>query len=46
MSGTAYYRLGAQQMKDDRKRGAELEQLLNEKYARWEALEARKANRA
>jgi ATP-binding cassette subfamily F protein uup len=42
MSDAAYYRLGPQRLKEDRARVAQLEQQLIEKYARWEALEARR----
>ena len=45
MSDAAYYRQAAQQMKDDSRRAAELEQQLIDKYARWETLEARAIRR-
>jgi ATP-binding cassette subfamily F protein uup len=43
MSDAAYYRNPAEQMREDRKRAAQLEQELAEQYARWEALETRRA---
>ncbi len=45
MSDAAYYRLGPQRLKEDRARVAQLEQQLLDKYARWEALEARRPSR-
>jgi len=39
MSNPDYYQQGAQQIRDDRKRAEELETLLLEKFARWQALE-------
>jgi ABC transport system ATP-binding/permease protein len=42
MSSADYYRQTAQQIRDDRKRAEDLETLLLEKFARWQALEATK----
>jgi ATP-binding cassette subfamily F protein uup len=39
MASRDYHRLGAEQLRQDRKRAEELEALLLEKFARWEALE-------
>ena len=39
MSAPDYHRLGAERLRDDRKRAEELEAQLAEKFARWEALE-------
>jgi ABC transport system ATP-binding/permease protein len=39
MSSADYYRQSAQQIRDDRKRAEEMETLLLEKFARWQALE-------
>ena len=39
MSSADYYREGAERMKSDRQRIAEIETLLSAKFARWEALE-------
>jgi ABC transport system ATP-binding/permease protein len=39
MSGPDYHRRSAQQIRDDRRRGEEIEALLLDKFARWEALE-------
>jgi ATP-binding cassette subfamily F protein uup len=39
MSGPDYHRRGAQQIRDDRRRGEEIESLLLAKFARWEMLE-------
>ena len=41
MSSPDYYRLGGEQLREDRKRLEELEALLHQKYARWESLEGR-----
>jgi ATP-binding cassette subfamily F protein uup len=41
-----YFAAGPQRMHDDRRRTAELEALLREKYARWEALEAERSRLA
>ncbi len=41
MSEPEYYRQGAETLKADQKRGADIEALLHEKLERWEALEAR-----
>lgn len=39
MSAPDYHRLGAERLRGDRKRLAELEELLLERFARWESLE-------
>ena len=39
MSSADYYREGAERMKSDRQRIAEIETLLADKFARWEVLE-------
>jgi ABC transport system ATP-binding/permease protein len=39
MSAPDYHRFGPQQLKSDRQRAEQIEALLNEKFARWEALE-------
>jgi ATP-binding cassette subfamily F protein uup len=39
MSAADYHRLGGEQLRGDRKRLAELEELLLKKFARWESLE-------
>jgi ATP-binding cassette subfamily F protein uup len=39
MSAPDYHRRGAQQMRDDKRRGEEIEALLLDKFARWETLE-------
>jgi ATP-binding cassette subfamily F protein uup len=39
VSGPDYHRLGGERLRDDRKRLAELEELLLERFARWESLE-------
>jgi ATP-binding cassette subfamily F protein uup len=39
MSAADYHTVGAQQMKQDSERAAEVERLLEEKLARWMALE-------
>jgi len=41
MSRPDYYKLGAEELKKDRKRADEIEALLMEKLERWEALEAK-----
>ena len=46
MSAPDYHRLGGEQMRDDRKRLAELEELLLEKFARWELLEEQRGRSA
>ena len=46
MSEPDYHRLGAERLRGDRKRLAELEELLLEKFARWEALEEQRATPA
>jgi ATP-binding cassette subfamily F protein uup len=40
MTGPDYYRVGAEQLRADRRRLETIEALLLEKFARWEALEA------
>jgi ABC transport system ATP-binding/permease protein len=42
MSEPDYHRLGGERLRGDRKRLAELEELLLEKFARWESLEERR----
>jgi hypothetical protein len=39
MSGPDYYREGAERIREDTRRSAEIEVLLLEKLERWEALE-------
>jgi ATP-binding cassette subfamily F protein uup len=46
MSAPDYHRLGGERLRGDRKRLAELEELLLEKFARWEALEEQRARSA
>jgi hypothetical protein len=46
MSAADYHRLGGEQLRDDRKRLAELEELLLEKFARWESLEEQRTRSA
>jgi hypothetical protein len=43
MSAPDYHRLGAERLRGDRKRLAELEELLLVKFARWELLEEQRA---
>jgi ATP-binding cassette subfamily F protein uup len=43
MSSGDYHKQGAEQIKADRQLSGEIEQQLAEKFARWEALEAKKA---
>jgi len=43
MSEPEYHRLGGERLRGDRKRLAELEELLLEKFARWESLEELRA---
>jgi ATP-binding cassette subfamily F protein uup len=43
MSSGDYHKQSSEQIKADRQLGEELEQQLAEKFARWEALEAKKA---
>jgi ATP-binding cassette subfamily F protein uup len=43
MSQPDYHRLGGEQLRDDRRRLAELEELLLKRFARWEALEDQRA---
>ena len=46
MSAPDYHRLGGERLRGDRKRLAELEELLLEKFARWESLEEQRARSA
>jgi ATP-binding cassette subfamily F protein uup len=46
MSEPAYHQLGGERARGDRKRLAELEALLLERFARWESLEERRAHLA
>jgi len=46
VSEADYHRLGGERLRDDRKRLAELEELLLEKFARWELLEEQRARSA
>ena len=46
MSAPDYHRLGGERLRGDRKRLAELEELLLEKFARWESLEEQRARPA
>jgi ATP-binding cassette subfamily F protein uup len=46
MSEPDYHRLGGEQLRGDHKRLAELEELLLEKFARWESLEEQRARSA
>jgi ABC transport system ATP-binding/permease protein len=46
MSEPDYHRLGGERLRGDRKRLAELEELLLEKFARWESLEEQRARSA
>jgi ATP-binding cassette subfamily F protein uup len=46
MSSGDYHKQGSEQMKADRQLGADIERQLAEKFARWEALEAKKAQLA
>jgi hypothetical protein len=46
MSEPEYHRLGGERLRADRARLAELEQVLLEKFARWESLEERRAQSA
>jgi ABC transport system ATP-binding/permease protein len=41
-----YHRLGGERLRDDRKRLAELEELLLERFARWESLEEQRTQSA
>jgi hypothetical protein len=43
MSEADYHRVGGERLRDDRKRLADLEDLLLEKFARWESLEEQRA---
>lgn len=43
MSAPDYHRLGGERLRGDRKRLAELEELLLDKFARWQSLEAQRA---
>jgi ATP-binding cassette subfamily F protein uup len=44
MSSGEYHKQGSEQTKADRQLGADIERQLAEKFARWEALEAKKAS--
>jgi len=46
MSAPDYHRLGGERLRADRKRLAELEELLLERFARWEALEEQRGRSA
>jgi ATP-binding cassette subfamily F protein uup len=46
MSAADYHRLGGERLRGDRKRLAELEELLLEKFARWESLEEQRTRSA
>ena len=46
MSAADYHRLGGERLRGDRKRLAELEELLLAKFARWESLEEQRARSA
>ncbi len=46
MSAPDYHRRGGEQMRDDRKRLAQLEELLLDKFARWELLEEQRGRSA
>jgi len=46
MSAADYHRLGGEQLRGDRKRLADLEELLLEKFARWESLEEQRTRSA
>ncbi|GAC1451844.1 MAG: ATP-binding cassette domain-containing protein [Steroidobacteraceae bacterium] len=46
MSEPGYHRLGGEQLRGDRKRLAQLEELLLAKFARWEALEEQRTRSA
>jgi ABC transport system ATP-binding/permease protein len=46
MSEPDYHRLGGERLRDDRNRLAEIEELLLEKFARWELLEEQRARSA
>jgi ATP-binding cassette subfamily F protein uup len=46
MSEPDYHRLGGERLRGERKRLAELEELLLEKFARWESLEEQRARSA
>jgi ABC transport system ATP-binding/permease protein len=46
MSEPDYHRVGGERLRGDRKRLAELEELLLEKFARWESLEEQRARSA
>jgi ATP-binding cassette subfamily F protein uup len=43
MSASGYHRLGGERLRGDRKRLAELEELLLQRFARWELLEEQRA---
>ena len=46
MSAPEYHRLGGERLRGDRKRLGDLEQLLLEKFSRWETLEELRARSA
>ena len=46
MSAPDYHRIGTERLRDDRKRLADLEELLLQKFARWETLEEQRAKSA
>jgi ATP-binding cassette subfamily F protein uup len=46
MSAPGYHRLGGERLREDRKRLTELEELLLQKFARWELLEEQRARSA
>jgi ATP-binding cassette subfamily F protein uup len=46
MSGAEYHKGGAEAIKADRQRAVEIERLLTERFARWDALEAKAADAA
>jgi ATP-binding cassette subfamily F protein uup len=46
MSGPDYHRLGGERLRDDGRRLAQIEELLLEKFARWESLEELRARSA
>jgi hypothetical protein len=46
MSEPDYHRVGGERLRGEHKRLAELEELLLEKFARWESLEEQRARSA
>ena len=46
MSAPDYHRQGAEAIKADRQRAVEVERLLADRFARWDALEAKAADAA